>query len=424
MRISLLTAGTRGDVQPFVAIGAALRERGHDVVLCASSDLVDFGARAGLDVVAYPIASHEVLNSAEGKRLLAGGIVLGFLRMVQRAVSGKEDAVNAAFDDATAGADVIAAAPLCVGPAEVLARARGVPLVPVYLQPLVPTSAFPSPLLTATSLGPLNALTHHLVEFVADRAGKEDAAVLAARVNTPPPSHNLVAAARRRPSLHTYSPVVVPRPADWPGDHVLTGMLSLSPSTRAQIGEQVAPAGLVEFLNRGPPPVFFGFGSMPVLDPQATLRLIAEVADDVGVRALVGAGWSDYGAADDGVFVVGAFDHDTFLPRCRVAVHHGGCGTTHSVLRAGLPAVVCSFLTDQPFWARQLRRLGVGVHLPYVDLRRDRLAAALRAILDDETKRRAQALSTTLLAEDGARVAAEFVEAAIVQGDSGGRQRP
>lgn len=413
MRVALLTAGTRGDVQPFVAIGAALRARGHDVVVCAPADLCGFVRHAGLSAVPLPVSAQEVLNSDEGKRLLAGGHLGGFLRMLRNAVRGKEDAVTDALVAAADGADVLAAAPLCLGPAMMLAEARRVPLVPVYLQPVVPTSAFPSPVLDVGSLGPLNWWTHRLFETVFWRAGGDDTARFAARVGVAAPTENLVVAARNLPSLHTYSPVVVPKPSDWPASHRLTGMVGLSSSTRAAVGES-APPGLADFLDAGPPPVFFGFGSMPVLDPAAMLQVVDDVAADLGVRALVGAGWSAYdGAAAGRVFVAAAFDHDTWLPRCRAAVHHGGCGTTHAVLRAGLPAVVCSFLTDQPFWARQLVRLGVGAHVPFARLSRARLTAALLTVLDDAAAARARALAPVLRAEDGAAVAASAIEAAV-----------
>ncbi len=413
MRVALLTAGTRGDVQPFTAIGAVLKDRGHDVVVCAPSDLCDFVERAGLRAVSIPVSAQGVMNSDEGKRLLANGRLGPFLRMLQNAVKGKEDAITDALVDAADGADVIAGAPLCLGPGMMLSQARGVPFVPVYLQPVVPTSSFPSPVVDVGDLGPLNWWTHRLFEAVFWRAGTNDTGRFADRVGVAHPTKNLVVAARQLPSLHAYSPVVVPKPADWPSDHVVTGVVALPRATRADVGE-AAPPGLVEFLDAGPPPVFFGFGSMPVIDPAATLRMVADVANDLGVRALVGAGWSAYGDVDKGrVFVVSAFDHDVWLPRCRAAVHHGGCGTTHAVLRAGLPAVVCSFLTDQPFWARRLEGLRVGAHVPFVRLSRARLVAALRSVLDDETAARARALSLLLRAEDGASVCAGAIERAV-----------
>ncbi|OGQ09703.1 MAG: hypothetical protein A2138_09615 [Deltaproteobacteria bacterium RBG_16_71_12] len=153
--------------------------------------------------------------------------------------------------------------------------------------------------------------------------------------------------------------------------------------------------------------MFFGFGSMPVREPERVLSLLGEVSTALGVRALVGAGWSSLASRDatGRVFVAPAFDHDAILPRCRAAVHHGGAGTTHAALRAGLPAVVCHFLVDQPYWARRLMALGVGARVPYRRLTADRLTHVLRPLLDPAVKARAAALGSALHAEDGAATA-------------------
>jgi UDP:flavonoid glycosyltransferase YjiC (YdhE family) len=152
---------------------------------------------------------------------------------------------------------------------------------------------------------------------------------------------------------------------------------------------------------------------MPVLDSQAALTLISKVSSSLGVRALVGAGWSDVaaGASEDGqVRVVAELDHEAVLPLCRAAVHHGGAGTTASTLRAGLPTVICSIFADQPFWGAQLRRLGVGTTLKFTDLTELTLLDALAPVLTDDYRRRAIDLGEQLRSESGADLAADAVE--------------
>jgi sterol 3beta-glucosyltransferase len=215
--------------------------------------------------------------------------------------------------------------------------------------------------------------------------------------------------ARRTLTLHLYSAVLQPRPQDWPAHHVITGFMALDKETRARIGEQAPPAGLQQWLDAGPPPVFLGFGSMPVGDPARMLALVEEVARTLDVRCLVGAAWSGIGAsgisASDTsgarVFVAAGFDHDTILPRCAAAVHHGGAGTTHAAVRAGLPSVVCHFLVDQPYWGRRLIAHGIGARLSFHTLHAEQLIAALRPLLAPKVKARAEALGAAVRAEDG-----------------------
>ena len=128
--------------------------------------------------------------------------------------------------------------------------------------------------------------------------------------------------------------------------------------------------------------MFVGFGSMPIIDPAATMDMITTVAARVGARVLIGAGWSRFGqhqAHGDRVRVVtGVLNYDRVLPRCRVAVHHGGSGTVAASVAAGIPTFVCSLVADNPFWGARVEQLGIGVHERFADLNQDRLEAGLR----------------------------------------------
>ncbi len=161
----------------------------------------------------------------------------------------------------------------------------------------------------------------------------------------------------------------------------------------------MVPAPLASWLDDGSPPVFFGFGSMPVEDPVAMVALIGEVSRAAGVRALVSAGWARLAAVDTDdpdVYVTGPFNHDLVLPRCRAAVHHGGAGTLAASLGAGLPTVVCSVFADQPFWGARVTELNAGAHLRFRDLNRNTLQHALGAALTDKTTLRAAELGSLL----------------------------
>jgi sterol 3beta-glucosyltransferase len=142
---------------------------------------------------------------------------------------------------------------------------------------------------------------------------------------------------------------------DWDGRRPLVGCLPLDDELRGMLGEADVDAGLDAWLSAGEPPMFVGFGSMPVQDPTATVAMITRVSRELGVRALVSAGWgelSSLGPADAEVRVVGNLDHDSVLGRCRAAVHHAGAGTTAAGLQAGPPTVVCSVFADNLGGAR------------------------------------------------------------------------
>lgn len=337
MRIAILTTGTRGDVQPFVALGAALRRLGHAVTMTAPLDSAAFVAAGDMNGVQLPFSAHEVFASELGRRFLKTGNMLALLKALNELDVTHRDALVDAFARAGEGAEIILAHPLAIGAALVLAQVSKARVVRAYLGPTTPTRHFPTPLLDVGSLGPLNRLSHTAVLAAASRGGMKTTRALAARLGVAAPRGNIINIAERERglTLHLYSAVLQPRPDDWPAHHVVTGSPMLDAETRAKMGEHSSPAGLDAWFDHGAPPVYFGFGSMPVEEPERMLALIEEVSVALDVRALVGAKWTAPSSnVASRTFVAPAFDHDTILPRCRAAVHHGGAGSTYTASRA------------------------------------------------------------------------------------------
>jgi sterol 3beta-glucosyltransferase len=188
--------------------------------------------------------------------------------------------------------------------------------------------------------------------------------------------------------INAYSRHLVPPMQDWPDEQMISGAFSLPSAMRARLGESVHPEGLAGWLSAGEKPVFLGFGSMPVTDPEAMMAIVLRVTEKLGVRAVVGAGWTNLDAVKQGlpdrVRIVDAVDHDWLLPRCSAAVHHGGSG---------------------------VERLGAGVHLPFARFGEASLEAGLRKILTPEPRDRAVALGQAIADEgDGIPVAVRALE--------------
>jgi UDP:flavonoid glycosyltransferase YjiC (YdhE family) len=306
----------------------------------------------------------------------------------------------------------------------ILAERFGLAHRTLFLQPTIPTRAFPHFALPVGNLG-LGALNRWSHSFVFSQVWRE----LSEAHNAMRVSLGLTAWARQPSetelpsSINLFSPELVPRPKDWGTAHQVVGFAPLRPEDRSHATEAKLPDDLNSWLDAGDSPVFFGFGSMPVYRPQKTLRDIETLCKRLGIRALIGAGWTDYGAgsSNENVFIAGALDHERVLPRCRAAVHHGGAGTTHTALRAGLPSLVCSFSVDQPFWGRRLKRLGVGDTLPFRKLNLRALMRRLPPLLDEHTQARAARIGARLRKEDGARRTVDLIE---TEGAPSGIGRP
>jgi UDP:flavonoid glycosyltransferase YjiC (YdhE family) len=200
------------------------------------------------------------------------------------------------------------------------------------------------------------------------------------------------------------SPALIPKPKDW-GQHIsISGFYFLS------LASSYTPApDLAAYLRDGPPPVYIGFGSIVVDDPDAMTKLIFEAVKKAGVRALVSKGWGGLGADElgvpEGVFMLGNVPHDWLFQHVACVCHHGGAGTTAAGIATGRPTIVVPFFGDQPFWGAMVARAGAGpLPIPYKQLTADKLAAALTEALKPETLTRAQELGALMKEENGTEV--------------------
>lgn len=416
MRMVLLASGSRGDVQPMVALGAELRGRGHQVSFGAPPNLVSFASLAGFDVRPIGPDSQVFLQSAEGQELLAAGntreLVAGFAKIGHLHL----EQAHREILEVTQGADLIVAGVLVAEHAAAVAEVKRIPIVLVHFVPVSRTRAYPAfPITTRHMGGMVNVLTWSLFEWVAWKAFGPDVNRIRAWLGLPEVLTPIGIREKTRDVLQiqAFSPAIVPGIDDYGTNRPIVGSFRLSPDVRHALGESGPDSELERWLSDGDPPVYFGFGSMPVREPTAALSMIDTAIRRLGLRALVSAGWSNLGhvTSDERVRIVGSLNHDAVLPRCRLAVHHGGAGTTAASLAAGLPTLVCSVFADQPFWGAQMERLGVGAHLRFARLNRENLERGLRQVLQPEIAERARALAASMRqAPNATAYAADLIE--------------
>jgi sterol 3beta-glucosyltransferase len=414
MRVALLASGSRGDIQPLLAVADALRERGHRVRMTVNKNLVEWARPTALDIVPLELDSEGVLKSDEGRALLATGKLVRLFRSMAEQEHRHNDQIIAACREATRDADVVVSTVLTVYRGQCFAERLGVPHGIVSTVPYLGTSrwaSFVSPR-PNLGLGWLNRVTYPLMHAVMWREARATIGALRdvlglTRIRSRP-------RVERLRSAHIYSSVLLPRQKEWGNEHELAGFCFLRPELRRSLGESEVAPELDAWLSAGPPPVYFGFGSMPILHPERVLAWVDSIASERKLRALVGAGWSDYGisagARTERLFVTPAFNHDRVLPRCLAAVHHGGAGTTAAALRAGLPSAVLSVFGDQPLWGWRIARLGAGTTVRFQALTKERLARSLDTLLRDDVRQRAQELGRKLADENGATRTAEIIE--------------
>ncbi|MEV6972015.1 glycosyltransferase [Kitasatospora sp. NPDC093806] len=392
MRILIITAGSRGDVAPFTGLGRRLLDAGHQVAVAAHPSFEALIGGCGLGYRPMPGDPQRLIRdwsraaSRDEVRALTRAYADGLADGVAEAVGGGADLLLTAYGPA--------------GLSRAAGEAFGVPAVGTYLTPSFATREFPLPNAgNVDDLGPAaNLAAGRDVLARADGVFAGSVARLRDRLGLPgePPS----VAGDVRPAFHGYSPLVLPRPADWPDGVEVTGYW-----WPARPDGWQPPAALVDFLQAGPPPVFIGFGSMAPGEGERLSALVTAAVRRAGVRAVVQAGWAGLGGSGgDEVLAVGDVPHDWLFPRTAAVVHHAGAGTTAAGLRAGVPAVPVPVMADQPFWAARLHRLGVAPRpVPFGDLTAEALADAITDCLADPShRRRAAELARGIAAEDGA----------------------
>jgi len=414
MRVTILTVGTRGDLQPYIALGRGLQSAGIQVRLATNAPYKDTVEGQGLEFFCLASDTREVMQGAQGRKFLESGENVA--RFALRMIPILKENLRRHFRDieeACRGADAILHAPLAF-PGWHVAEAMGVPSFLTALQPALRTRAFPAMPLAAkwSPGGAYNLMTHVLFEqavwqalrSLMNRWRRES-------LDLPPlPFRGPFSAMmkRRTPVLYGFSRHVVPKPPDWPDWSHLTGYWYLD-----RPDDWAPPAALVEFLASGPPPVYLGYSSMIPRDPDASMDLMARALRKVGARGILGTGWMAPGRSElsDDVYVLDEVPHDWLFPRVSAVVHHGGAGTVGTAIRAGVPAVVVPFYGDQPFWAARVAALGLGPRpIPARKLTADKLAHSIRlAVTDGGMRSRASELGEKLRGEDGVGTAVGLV---------------
>lgn len=407
MRITMLTIGTRGDVQPCIAFGMGLRNAGHDVCIATHAIFEPFIRAYGLDFAPIEGNPREILEGADGQAWLATGrnplAMMSYMRKMAIPFVHKimQDAL-----EACRGSDVVIFSVLGFFAAYSVVEKLKIPALGMYLQPVNPTRDFPNILFPPLpGWMPVNHFYNHLTYEMGMelnwRLLREALNMGRADVLSLPPLETPFRKLIRQPFpiLYAYSPSVVPKPRDW-GEHLqVTGYCFLD-DDRWQ-----PPADLVDFLESGTPPVYIGFGSMAHEAAEETAELVLGALAKSGQRGLLVTGWGGIQTSDlpESVFKIESAPHDWLFPRMAAVAHHGGAGTTAAGLRAGIPSMIVPHFADQPFWARRVQQLGVGTKpIPRKLLTAEKLAHAIQiAVTDPSMRRRAADLGACIRAEDG-----------------------
>ncbi|KAH7134102.1 hypothetical protein EDB81DRAFT_694216 [Dactylonectria macrodidyma] len=421
LQIVIQVVGSRGDVQPFVALGTALRRRGHRVRLATHDVFATFVRSTGLefypiggdpeDLMSYMVKNPGLIPSMESLR---GGEIGRKRKMMHEMLRGcwRSCVEPDEISKRPFVADAIIANPPSFAHVH-CAQALGVPIHMMFTMPWTATRAFPHPLanlkvqnMTASasnflSYGVVDLMTWQGLGDIINAWRVRDLKLEPLSATVGPEIVDIM----RVPHTYCWSPSLVPKPVDWGNQIDISGFfLRDEPS-------YTPPLDLEAFLAQDPPPIYIGFGSIVLEDATNMTVIIKEACKRIGVRVVVSRGWSKLGGDEpnsDSVYYLGDCPHEWLFKRVAAVVHHGGAGTTACGLVNGCPTTIVPFFGDQPFWGSVVASRGAGPSpIPHKQLTVGNLAEAILFCLDPKTQKAAQDISAQMREEKGVEVAVE-----------------
>ena len=410
-RIALVTIGTQGDVQPYLALGLALMQRGYSVALGATEEFEDLAGGHGLEFHSLGPSIQSFLKESRFESAMSTSMLINGPSLLRQGQQIVDTAARAAWRMCQGADAIIVNMNTSFGID--IAEALKIPAIMTALQPMYSTSEFPlSMYYVADDLGPaLNKLSYTAAtvqqaywNLPRNRLRRElmglDARVMGG-VFTNTDGSPLT-------TLYAYSTVISPRPRDWPKTAIVTGYWNL----RDRSGWEPTPE-FEAFLSAGEAPIYIGFGSMP-FGAERNTRILKEAVEAWGGRAVVARGWGGIDPSDlpDTIFPIEKAPHDKLFRYVSAVVHHGGAGTTAAGLQLGRPTFVVPQAMDQPYWGRRVYELGCGPKpVRLRKLTADTLAEALADLSTNlDYRRNAADVAERLHAEDGCDKAIRVIE--------------
>ncbi|QFT33152.1 Desosaminyl transferase EryCIII precursor [Labrenzia sp. THAF82] len=415
-RILIASLGTRGDVQPYVALAKELVLQGAEVTLSTGEGFEDMIEQVGARARPLPINYQTLLQSEDIQEALFS--LKGKIRAAKQNLALQKELTRCLWSITLDEQPDLILFNLKATVVTLAARRLGVPALPTALQPVTaPTAEFPLPLFAIPDLGSYFNRKSYLAGRFLMKVGlatlikpikpeaEAEFGMSGALMDGHWPGGGMA------PALQAFSKALVPTPEDWSEENIACGYWLTETDAAYR-----PPADLQQFLQDDSSPVYLGFGSMPSKDPEKLTKTVLASLKNTGQRAVLATGWGGLVKENlptemaDRLFLIDKAPHSWLFPRCSAVVHHGGAGTTHEALRWGKPSLICPVFGDQPFWGSRVHKIGAGpAPLPQKQLTTTQLTTALNALEDPKYRVGAEKAAETMSSEPGAAGTARYL---------------
>ncbi|OVE59908.1 glycosyltransferase [Chryseobacterium mucoviscidosis] len=406
MNIGIFTYGTRGDLQPYVALALGLMEKGHQVTLSATEDFKDFVE--GFGVAFQPLwgNAETMMNSKEGQSILQTENSIKLMKYYFKVLHDNRDPLRKSYYEAISKVDFIIANSMTLPILSAIAEIQNKKVALSYfMPPVVPTVEFPLGDFDFFNFPWYNKLTYKIAQGFFWKFIKQDTNEYRKELGLPELKENLVTYLDKQKILDLYclSQSLIPQPKDWESHHKITGFINIPKHTRENHFLDQTTSELSEWLSNGDKPIYIGFGSNGVGNTAKFSKILTQVLEQTNERILFCTGWSQFDnlPTNKNLFVTKYVNHETILPQCKIGVFHGGAGTLATMLRHNLPVIIVSFYTDQPTWGKIVERKKLGVHIPVKTLSADKLISAIQKVQIKEIENNVSIVGQQIRDENG-----------------------
>jgi sterol 3beta-glucosyltransferase len=415
LKIGIFTYGTRGDVQPYIALALGLMDKGHQVTIAAPENFKDFVE--GFGVGFHPLYgdAEEGMNSAEGQIVLRSENTIKLMKYFFKVLHDIKVPLRKSYLEAFDKVDFIIANAATLVITSAIAEKQNKKLALSYfMPPVVSTAEFPLADFDFFNFPWYNRLTYKLAHIFYWKFVKKETNEFRRELGLPALKENLVHYIDKQNllDLNCISPTLFPRPKDWDENHKITGFLPIPKQYRENHPLDEIPAALSSWIVQGEKPVYMGFGSNGIGNTAKFVGIINDILDKTNERVLFCTGWSLFENLPEhkNLFVTKYVNHEAILPKCKLGILHGGAGTLATMLRNNLPVIIISFYTDQPTWGKIIERMNLGVHIPVKKLTSGKLLAAITYVQTDGVKKRVAVIGLQMREENGVENAVREIE--------------
>lgn len=406
MNIGIFTYGTRGDLQPYVALALGLIDKGHKVTISATEDFKDFVEGFGVPFQPLYGNAETMMNSTEGQSILKSENPITLMKYYFKVLHDTRKPLRKSYEEAISKVDFIIANSMTLPIVSAIAEKQNKKIALTYfMPPVVSTREFPLSDLDFFNFPLYNKLTYKIAHSFFWKFVKEDTNEYRKELGLPELKENLITYIDKQNILDLYciSPTLIQQPKDWDSHHKITGFLTVPKQKREEHYLDKTPIELNEWLLQGDKPIYIGFGSNGIGNTEMFSKIITTILNKTNERILFCTGWSlfDNLPTHKNLFVTKYVNHETVFPKCKIGIFHGGAGTLATMLRNELPVVIISFYTDQPTWGKIIEHKKLGVHIPIKKLTADKLISAIQLAQTDEIKNNVLSVGQTIRNEKG-----------------------